>query len=361
MFLIQPLPQSMVGELTDSTNMAQAFGIMPVIWATGVTIALVSIQDAQYCTDSVFSPLIGGTLSHPYERFPKVFGGAFWHQYPYFLPCFASACFSGVSFLIALCFLKEVSHSTQTEDPILMPLQTVQKKPVQEPHEQSLVEAHSQATVSQRNTLGGAGNPHRDSTVGHGRDCSGHTLVEPGNQVIPFRDLLTGPVVLSIVNYGALAILDIALSALQPLFFSTPIQFGGLGFTPARIGLVLGLFGLLNGVFQGFCFARIVGTAGLRRTFMIGMAAFMVIFGLFPLINKMARMYGIGSKVWSVIVIQLCFWVIMDMAYGELDNEISASFSDVYPGCVFMYITSAAPTKRSLGSVNGMAQFTGQP
>jgi hypothetical protein len=29
----------MVGELTDSTNMAQAFGIMPVVWATGVTVA----------------------------------------------------------------------------------------------------------------------------------------------------------------------------------------------------------------------------------------------------------------------------------------------------------------------------------
>jgi hypothetical protein len=51
---------------------------------------------------------MGGTLSHPYETFPRLFNGDFWHQYPYFLPCFASACFSAFSFIIALVFLKEV-------------------------------------------------------------------------------------------------------------------------------------------------------------------------------------------------------------------------------------------------------------
>jgi hypothetical protein len=110
------LLQSMVGELTDSTNMAQAFGIMPVIWATGITIASVHVQNAQNSTDKPSRPLIGGVLSRPYERFPNVFGGAFWHKYPYFLPCFASACFSALSFLLALSFLEEVGYAPQVVD-----------------------------------------------------------------------------------------------------------------------------------------------------------------------------------------------------------------------------------------------------
>jgi predicted MFS family arabinose efflux permease len=33
--------KSAVGEMTDKTNVAQAFALMPVMWATGVTIACV--------------------------------------------------------------------------------------------------------------------------------------------------------------------------------------------------------------------------------------------------------------------------------------------------------------------------------
>jgi hypothetical protein len=210
--------------------------------------------------------------------------------------------------------------------------QTVRKKSRQESCKQSIIEAQTQGAASQRNTLGGdqpVNNFSRESTAEHSRDLSERTLVEPEDQVTPFRDLLVGPVILSIANYGALAVLDIALSALQPLFFSTPIENGGLGFSPARIGLVLGVFGLLNGGFQGFCFAKIVGRVGLRRTFMLGMASFMVIFSLFPLINKLAREYGVRSQVWSALAVQLCFWVVMDMSYGNLIVELSFSSADV--------------------------------
>jgi hypothetical protein len=186
-----------------------------------------------------------------------------------------------------------------------------------------VVEAQAEATTNQYGSVGADHPPSIDAPgvtgSGHrrrGSNISGDTLVEPADGIVPFRNLLTRPVILSIANYGMLAILDISLGALQPLFFSTPIEYGGLNFSPARIGLVLGLFGLLNGVFQGFCFARIVGWAGLRRTFMCSMSAFIAIFALFPVINGLARIHGVGAIVWSVITIQLVFWVIMDMSYG---------------------------------------------
>jgi len=55
------------------------------------------------------APLIGGSLTHPYERFPKTFGKwPFWQSYPYFLPCLVAAIFPVSAFLLAAFFMKEV-------------------------------------------------------------------------------------------------------------------------------------------------------------------------------------------------------------------------------------------------------------
>ncbi|KAH9046377.1 hypothetical protein EDB83DRAFT_2523369 [Lactarius deliciosus] len=51
-------------------------------------------------------------------------------------------------------------------------------------------------------------------------------------QPLPLRLLLTKPVVISIVNHGTLALLEIATSALMPLDWFTVVELGGL-LTPA--------------------------------------------------------------------------------------------------------------------------------
>ena len=70
-------------------------------------------------TDSVFtqgspdfgnSPLIGGTLSRPYEQFPRVFPGQIWRDHPYLLPCLTVACCFAVAFLVTLEVFKEVTQ-----------------------------------------------------------------------------------------------------------------------------------------------------------------------------------------------------------------------------------------------------------
>ena len=59
-------------------------------------------------TIPLFSPLLGGSLSRPHERFPKFFGGAFWKDYPYFLPCLITSSYVAFSFVFALLYFKEV-------------------------------------------------------------------------------------------------------------------------------------------------------------------------------------------------------------------------------------------------------------
>ena len=56
------------------------------------------------------SPLYGGALVKPQERWPLIFQGEFWATYPYFLPSLVSGCITLSTFLICAIFMKEVRH-----------------------------------------------------------------------------------------------------------------------------------------------------------------------------------------------------------------------------------------------------------
>ncbi|KAI0327808.1 MFS general substrate transporter [Cubamyces sp. BRFM 1775] len=266
--------KSMMAELTDSTNLAQGFALMPVMWSVGGTIG----------------PLIGGQLAKPHDRWPALFTNPFWQRYPYFLPCAASALFSAVIFIVAAAFLRE--------------------------------------TVPKR---------HTKKTVRFSDECH----VSQAQCNTPVRSLLTWPVLWSIANYASLAFLEIAYRAVQPLFFSTPIDLGGLGLPPSTIGIILGSFGVMDGIFQALFFAKFVGWWGQKRVFQLGMSMFIPLFLLYPFMNIVARSAGTSPTLWALVVLQLALSVIMDMAYG----------------CCFMFVTSAAPNRNSLGATNGMAQL----
>ncbi|THH19232.1 hypothetical protein EW146_g1881 [Bondarzewia mesenterica] len=284
--------KSMVAEISDETNIAQAFSLMPVVWATGSTVG----------------PFIGGVFSRPHDRFPDAFKNKFWKLYPYFLPCAVAAGYCMMSLLTTAAFLKETLNKDLTS------------------------KTYSSDAGSNAANSGIADRP--------ALECGDMQESRIQEKPVPLRGLFTLPVLLSVVNYGFLALLDIALAALLPLFYSTPIELGGLGLSPATIGLCMGAFGIMNGVFQGLYFSKIVRYLGPRRLFMIGMGSFIPLFALFPIINFLARRVGFSLPVWSVLAVQLAIMVVMDMSYG----------------CIFLYITSASPNKRSLGATNGFAQ-----
>jgi hypothetical protein len=101
--------KTMMGEITDSTNIARAFSFMSIIWCLGGTIGFVPTLSKILSTEYIYlRPFAGGTLSRPHERFPEVFKSQFWVDYPYLLPCLFSAFFAVVAFMITLIFLKEV-------------------------------------------------------------------------------------------------------------------------------------------------------------------------------------------------------------------------------------------------------------
>lgn len=61
--------KSMLGELTDETNQARAFSLLPLCFAFG----------------SMVGPAMGGALSEPAEQFPAFRHSDFLKKYPYWL------------------------------------------------------------------------------------------------------------------------------------------------------------------------------------------------------------------------------------------------------------------------------------
>lgn len=62
--------KSVLGEITDNSNQARCFVLLPVSFAIG----------------SIIGPSIGGSLSDPVEAFPSLFGNSkFFAEFPYFL------------------------------------------------------------------------------------------------------------------------------------------------------------------------------------------------------------------------------------------------------------------------------------
>ncbi|KAG1740058.1 MFS general substrate transporter [Suillus lakei] len=274
--------KTMVGELTDSTNMAQGFALIPIMW----------------CIGGFVGPLIGGTLARPQDNWPGLFAHSFWSKYPYFLPCAVSACGLVLGFFILLLFLEE-TLSTKRRPKL--------------------------ATIL--GISNGADNDNREG------------LAQTSN--IPMRSLLTPTIVIPIANYAMLALLDMAIMAILPLFFSTPTYLGGLGFTPSHIGLWMAMFAMANGTFQALFFAKIVDRVGPKRLFCVSVSCFTPLMLMFPIMSWLVHTRGMVDHTITVALIgQLTLTIIWDMAFGT----------------VFMFITASAPTKNVLGAVNGLGQ-----
>lgn len=280
--------KSMVAEVTDASNIALAYSYTPISWSAGCTIG----------------PMIGGSLSHPAKQLPRLFGSSeFLKEYPYFLPCAIPATFSLIAWFVAYFFLQETL-------------------PHPEPVSEYLGFRRRSAPSDNSATTS-------DTTQSH-------------SSPPPLRTLLTKPVLISAGNYATLSLMDIAFRCIQPVWLSTPVSSGGLGFSTARIGAILSVTGVLGGVFQVGFFARIHNYCGSKRTFLAGVGAGFPLMLSLPVANHFARVDGeVSGRVWAVLCFQVAMLMVTGLSYGS----------------VFIFISTAGP-RSSLGAVNGLSQMT---
>ncbi|KAI6042924.1 major facilitator superfamily domain-containing protein [Pisolithus marmoratus] len=286
--------KSMMVEITDETNLAQAYAYMPIAWSSGGTLG----------------PLIGGFLSRPADRFPNVFGNAaFWREYPYFLACAVPATFTAIAWIVTYLFLKEtLPNSVSVRQLIKSKLD----------HWNS-----SKKGLDSEPTETFASNENDE------------------NKPLPLRALLIPRVLIAAGNYAALSTIEIAFRGVQPLFYATPIELGGLGLDPPQIGNILAVYGILNGLFQVFFFADLHDRFGSKAIFTVAVSSGIPFILTCPLINALGRTYGLNWAVWSVVGVQIICNMLLNLGYA----------------CIFIYIAAASPNRGSLGATNGIAQM----
>jgi hypothetical protein len=225
-----------------------------------------------------------------------VFSHPFWAEFPYFLPCLACAAYALFSFIMAAVFLKEVGCHPQRSvvQLYLHVIQTVDSSPFTTKFDPMEV----------------------NSAIPRGGTCEVlEGLLKDEEKPLPLRSLFTRPVLTSVANYGMIGLLEMTVTTLLPLIWSTSVEFGGLSMSPVSIGLWMAGYGTLNGILQYIAFPRIVGRFGPRRIFITSIIAFVPIYLMFPFENLTLRT-GSGACLWVFIVLQLGSISISDMGFS---------------------------------------------
>jgi len=101
------------------------------------------------------------------------------------------------------------------------------------------------------------------------------------------------------------------------LFFTVPIEIGGLGFEPITIGSVLAAYHGLTAVFMAVACPAVVRRLGASRASVLGMCSFPLLWALYPTINICARHFGISTGVKAGIVLILPLELGMEMTQGR--------------------------------------------
>ncbi|KAH8832917.1 MFS general substrate transporter [Flagelloscypha sp. PMI_526] len=155
-------------------------------------------------------------------------------------------------------------------------------------------------------------------------------------------DMFKIPAVASVlINYGALAFVDMSMLALQPLFWSTSIENGGLGFTALRIGTINSIFGLPNALFQMLIIPRVFKRFGPRTLGIVAMIGSVITISLYPLEHWVTKRRGeFGGIGWVVLIAQLIAQTSVFSGYASLQ----------------WYLVEVAPTPITLGTIQGLGQ-----
>ncbi|KAG1725313.1 major facilitator superfamily domain-containing protein [Suillus lakei] len=286
--------KSMVMDITDTTNLPKAYSYMPLPWMLATLVG----------------PLVGGSLSRPVGRFPEIFGRSeLLKTYPYLLPCAVPAIFVLVAWLVTYFRFKEVRASFFTDHVWI-----------------ALSASYATPFTPSSNALA-------SSRVANSEEVPSKPL--------PLRALLTPKVLTVTASYVTMALFYMAFSSVLPVFYSTPIELGGLSLDPPRIGAILAASGVAHGIFQLLFYARLHDRFGAGAIHIAGVGSGIPIIILFPVINALARVHGLGLAVWLCVGVQL---------------SLATSLVMCYP-CMALFIRAAAPSRASLGATNGIIQL----
>ncbi|TDL24543.1 MFS general substrate transporter [Rickenella mellea] len=219
---------SVISEITDETNQAQAFPLIGLSWSLGV----------------ILGPMIGGTFVNPIETHPKTFGiFPLFRDYPFLLPCLISSILTVGAMVLGAIFLRESHPARRTLDSRL---------------------------------------PLPSST----RQREKSTCKNDGSA----RSILKSEIIRTVLkNYFLLSILGTSFDVVFVLFAYTPVRLGGLSRNPSEIGYAMAFIGIAGAVVQVIIFPRLQYRYDNLPLYRFLMFFWPAIFGSLPLLNLVAR------------------------------------------------------------------------
>ncbi|KAG8945425.1 hypothetical protein FRC04_000800 [Tulasnella sp. 424] len=326
---------SIMSEITDKTNQAQAFPLLGAFW----------------CIGAIIGPLIGGMLSHPAERYPNIFGGFdFLKDKPYFLPCFISSLATCFSITIAYFFLEET-----------LPSKVLEKKLKAAAKEELLrmLEKKLKAAAKEELLRSPSASSYGTLTPGtaHGRPRDLSTDTPPTCVQTPALkaaapstlSLLLDPRIRNVLISGfLLSFICVGWETVFVLWAYTPVSLGGLDRKPDEIGVALSSTAFLGIMISLFLFPLLHSRFGTKRIYVGSMCLWPVVVLLIPLVGWSVKALKDRQNEMLAVI-----WV------GLVGISGISRFAGMAFSANIIMVKSAAPNQETLGSTFGLAQSVG--
>ncbi|EJT99758.1 MFS general substrate transporter [Dacryopinax primogenitus] len=247
--------QSIVSELTDETNEAQAFAFMSLMWAVGC----------------IVGPTIGGTFSRPAEQLPHWFDTPFWQANPYLLPCLISAGIMILSLASAALLLKETLPAA---------IRAKRANQTEQERAEERQEANEHLHTSER-TYGAMDEQFPQEAVG--------ILPRKEDRVWTTWELVNAPgMVKAMACTFLMMFVNQAWDIVFILYSYTNISLGGLSLSNIQIGYCLSFAGSVGACIQIFIFPRIQRRFGMRM-YPVVLAVLLFMFPAAPVLSNVVR------------------------------------------------------------------------
>ncbi|KAJ9062257.1 hypothetical protein DSO57_1012703 [Entomophthora muscae] len=302
--------KSMMAELTDKTNRAQGFSLLPMMFGLG----------------SIVGPILGGFLSKPVEKYPWLFSGGmvtdFLTTFPYFLPCGLAASLLLMCAIFGLFFLEETMDLHAEAQP------------------QAAVNEESQPLIdSSVNNYGS----QAQSSISHS-SIESEGIVEPPQGM--FKAFFGGTSKnswMTVLGYSGLSLQTVMMDELLPIWAASPYIYGGLNFSSSDIGTLMAFGGTSLLLIQFLLYTPIHRKLGSLLMFRLSFLFFIPTILLFP-ISSLLTHEGFKWLLWPVLIVLIS---------ARSGCGVFAFTS------INILIAETCPNRKTLGMVNGIAQCSG--
>ncbi|KAH0842364.1 hypothetical protein FOPE_07479 [Fonsecaea pedrosoi] len=163
-------------------------------------------------------------------------------------------------------------------------------------------------------------------------------------------DLLRSPnVPITLYIYAHIMLLAFSYTAIVPVFFFTPVDLGGFGFSPFLISVFMGLGGLSQSLWLLIVFPWLQARWGTKSVLVLCATAYPIFFALYPVCNLFLR-YHMTAVFWTIAPIALAFGSGVAMSF----TAIQLVLNDVSPGTEVLGTLNAV----ALTMVSGIRAFS---